>query len=92
MNDEVVQMEEMAVDLIRLLSESYPGTLQNRYASENSVWPENKDAYEILRCIARSRGCLKKGEELDTEKAAYLLMDDFRAGRLGRISLEVPEI
>ena len=92
MNDEVVQMEEMAVDLIRLLSESYPGTLQNRYASENSVWPENKDAYEILRCIARSRGCLKKGEELDAEKAAYLLMDDFRAGRLGRISLEVPEI
>ena len=91
MNDEVVQMQEMAVDLIGLLSKTYPESIRNRYETETITWPEQADAYEILQLIAKSRGCLKKGEELDTEKAAYLLMDDFRAGRLGRISLEEPE-
>ena len=56
------------------------------------TWSDQAGDYDILQFIAKSRGCLKKGEELDTEKAAYLLMDDFRAGRLGRISLEEPEL
>ena len=46
---------------------------------------------KILGEIARVRGCLKKGNELDYEKAARLLMDDFRSGKLGRITLEKPE-
>ena len=49
------------------------------------------DRVEILGEIARVRGCLKKGNELDYEKAARLLMDDFRSGKLGRITLEKQE-
>ena len=48
-------------------------------------------AIGVLTEIAKNRGCLKKGGEPDTEKAALLLLDDFRSGRLGRMSLESPE-
>lgn len=86
MNDNVVQIEEMAADLIKMLRERYGGTLAKRYGVE-----EDREAFELLRDIARKRGCLLKGEELDTEKAAALLLDDFRSGRLGRITLELPQ-
>ena len=52
---------------------------------------ENADKYAILGQIARNRHCLVKGNELDSEKAARLLLDDFRGGRLGRITLESAE-
>ena len=52
---------------------------------------DTKKAWEILREIARARSCLLKGSELDTKKAANLLLDDFRSGKLGRITLEFPE-
>ena len=50
-----------------------------------------KTGFELLEKIAKIRGCLLKGQELDTEKAARLVMDDFRSGRLGQISIERPE-
>ena len=65
---------------------SYPGVLEEKYAI-----PEPEDAYECLAEIAKSRHCLVRGSELDTEKAAAILLDDFRSGRLGRITLETPE-
>ena len=52
--------------------------------------PAVEDAYGCLRDIAESRHCLVRGSELDTEKAAAILLDDFRGGRLGRITLERP--
>ncbi|MFQ8840971.1 MAG: hypothetical protein ACLR8P_08675 [Clostridium fessum] len=51
-----------------------------------------KRRQEILREIARARSCLLKGSELDTKKAAGFLLDDFRSGKLGRVTLEVPEV
>ncbi len=85
MNDEIISMEELSLELIRMLKESYPGLLKARYGLE-----EDGEAYEILEAVARNRKCLLKGEELDTKKAAALLMDDFRSGKLGRITLEAP--
>lgn len=85
MNDEIVQMEEMAVSLIKMLRDIYPEAIQSRFENATA-----EDAYEVLQQIAKNRGCLLKGEELDTKKAASLLMDDFRSGKLGRISLERP--
>ncbi len=87
MNDSVVSVTDMAADLIGMLKEQYGGVLKKRYEAD-----EEKDAFELLKDIARKRGCLLKGEELDTEKAAALLMDDFRSGRLGRITLELPPV
>ena len=78
-------MEEMALELIGELTVKYPGILSERYEAD-----ETAGSIGILEQLARSRGCLKKGSELDYAKAAALLMEDFRSGRLGRISIETP--
>ena len=84
--DEILNTEELAAELTGFLVNSYPDVLKEKYEIEESV-----DGFENLRGIAESRHCLVKGNELDTEKAAKLLLDDFRNGRLGRITLETPE-
>ena len=81
--DEVLDLEELAVVLVGLLKEEYPGVLSNRYGVT-----EEAPSAEILSEIGRVRGCLKKGEEIDYTKTCSLLMDDYRSGRLGRITLE----
>ncbi len=85
MNDEIIIMDELACDLIRVLQERYPAALKERYG----IVPEGDEA-EVLSRIAESRRCYQKGELLDLEKAAGILMEDFRSGRLGRITLERP--
>lgn len=89
MNDQIIQIEELALDLIEVLEKLYPGILKTRYEEETSIKIETEDTkVQMLYQICESRKCYKKGEEYDTEKAAALLMDDFRNGRLGRITLE----
>ncbi|HIX64555.1 MAG TPA: ribosome biogenesis GTPase YlqF [Candidatus Mediterraneibacter colneyensis] len=85
--DEILQTEELAAELIRYLNRSYPGVLEEKYAVS-----EKEDPYQTLREIAENRHCLVRGSELDTEKASGILLDDFRGGRLGRITLEVPTL
>ena len=84
--DEILQTEELAAELVKFFKESYPGVLEEKYSI-----PEVQDTYECLANIAESRHCLVRGSELDTEKAASILLDDFRGGKLGRITLEKPE-
>ena len=84
--DEILNTEELAAELIKFLNANYPGVLEEKYSVEPS-----DDAYVMLAGIARSRNCLLKGSELDTEKAARLLLDDFRNGKLGRLTLEYPQ-
>ena len=84
--DEILQTEELASELVKFLNQSYPGVLEEKYTIESS-----DDSYEVLRRIAESRHCLVRGSELDVEKAAAILLDDFRNGRLGRLTLELPE-
>ena len=84
--DEILQTEELAAELIKFMNQFYPGVLEEKY----NVTSE-EDAYVMLRAIADSRHCLLKGNEIDTEKAAALLLDDFRGGRLGRLTLEYPQ-
>ena len=84
-NDEILIAEEMACDLIKVLSTLYPEALKARYGLsvlDNPV--------KVLEGIAESRKCYGKGQELDIGKAAGLFMDDFRSGKLGRITLERP--
>ncbi len=81
--DELLNTEELAAEFIWFMEEQYPGILEEKYCIEREA-----DSYGMLLNIARSRNCLVRGNELDTEKAAVLLLDDFRNGRLGRITLE----
>lgn len=83
--DELLQRVEISLDLISFLCQSYPGVLKQHYGIEE----DGKDT-DILERIAIVRKCLKKGEEVDFEKAAALILDDFRNARLGRLSAEFP--
>ena len=85
MNDEIIIMDELACDLIHTLKELYPKQLSERY----EIALQDKDV-EVLQAIAESRKCYAKGEQLDLDKAAAILVDDFRSGKLGRITLERP--
>ena len=84
--DEILQTEELAAELVKFMNENYPGVLENKYNVE-----EDTDPYGMLEKIAESSHCLVRGNELDTEKASVLLMDDFRNGRLGKLTLEYPD-
>ncbi len=85
-NDEIVDEVELAMELMNYLKKSYAGVLFNRYEVD-----ESKETPVILNDIAIKRGCLKKGNETDYSKAANILLDDFRSGKLGRITIEDPE-
>lgn len=84
--DEILNVEELAAELIQFMKKSYTGVLAEKYNIE-----EVENPYKCLEKIAESRHCLLRGNELDVNKAAVLLIDDFRNGRLGRITLEFPE-
>ncbi len=83
--DEIVNREELAFELLKELLERYPGLLADRFALSAAQTP-----LEALEQVAKNRSCLKKGGELDTEKAAAMLLEEFRSGKLGRITMEEP--
>lgn len=82
-NDEILVMEELAAALIGTIRTRYPGFLEQRYQIS-----EEGSENELLERIAESRKCYAKGESLDLKKAAGILVDDFRSGRIGRMTLE----
>lgn len=82
---DLLNREELALELIRFLDGQYPGTLERYFSIEGQ-----KNPVRILEEIARARGCVTKGNTFSTEKASKILLDDFRNGLLGRISLERP--
>lgn len=93
-NDEILNKQELAAELILFLERNYAGKLKERYGFTLEKTEEEKEdiqyAYLVLEEIARVRGCLLKGNEYDTAKAANLLLDDFRNCRIGKITLEFP--
>ena len=86
-NDEILEKDELASELTDDLRNITPGLLKERYGIEE----DGKKPYELLDEIAAARACLTKGGVNDLTKAARLLLDEFRGGKLGRITLEMPE-
>lgn len=86
--DEVMDSEELACALMTLLRDRYPEALAERY--KMVVTPE-AEGWELLKQGARKRGMLISGGEVDTERMAKVLLDEFRGGKLGRFTLERPE-
>ena len=84
--DDLLNMEELALILITYLKERYPGVLEKRYGVS-----EGGEALAVMEEIAKVRGCVKKGDELDYAKTAGIIFDDFRSGKTGRITLEWAE-
>ena len=83
--DEIIPSEELSLELIAFLTKTYPGVLNDRYHID-----ETKKDSDILIEIAENRKCIKSGGEADYEKAAKLLLDEFRSGALGKLTLERP--
>ncbi len=95
--DDILDTEYLACRLAELLCEQYPDALTCRYDISLDDLPENEDEMmgcvrgaELLDRIGRKRGFLVSGGEINTERSAAVLLDEFRGGKLGRISLERP--
>lgn len=87
--DQVLDTELLAMRLLLILREQYPRILEGRYR----IVPEEMsgaDAYGLLELVGRKRGMLISGGEVNTERASVAVLDEFRGGKLGRITLEVP--
>ena len=85
--DDILDTETLAVKLLDCLQKRYPAFLTERYGVETAdIHPG-----ELLEAIGRKRGMLISGGEVNTERAAIMLLDEFRGGKLGRISLERPD-
>lgn len=85
-NDEILNLDDLSYELIERLKENYGGLLAEKYNIN-----EEDNEIKILSDIAVNRGCIAKGGEPDIEKAAKLLFDDYRNGRIGKITLEYVE-
>ena len=100
-NDNILNIEELAIDTINYVYNNYPDNIIERYEldkeavkasyDESAINPDNSIALYIMEQAALKRGCIKKGNAIDYEKTANIILDDFRSGRLGRITLERSE-
>ena len=84
----VIDIEELACRLLELLHKYYPRALLERYKLEA---PEHTPGWELLEIAGRKRGYLVSGGEVNTERMAKVLLDEFRSGKLGNFTLEMPE-
>ena len=84
--DEILNVEELALELIKYLRANYSGILTERYKVEE----EGSDA-DVLKNIALNRNCVQKGNEIDYLKAANIILEEFRNGKIGKITLELQQ-
>ena len=95
----VLQKTEVAYQLVKFLLENYQERLENRYGLTNEYieatleqdQPENFNIYEIILEIGKKRGCIISGGNIDEEKTAKIILDEFKNGKFGKVSLEQPE-
>ena len=85
-NEDILDQNELAIKLLDYIMANYKGYVQTRYNVE-----EEGTGEDMLKKIADKRACKKKGGELDLEKMSSFIVDDFRGGRIGKVTLERPE-
>ncbi len=88
--DDILDIETIAMALCGRLREQYPNLLCERYKLPSLPSLEECDNYDLLKLIGKKRGFCISGGEIDTERTANMLLDEFRAGKIGRISLDIP--
>jgi ribosome biogenesis GTPase A len=86
-SDDILDIETLAMKLLSYLAETYPQSLNERYKIELSA---DDDGLALLEKVGRKRGMVVSGGEINTERAAITVLDEFRSGKLGRITLELP--
>lgn len=88
--DDVVEIETLAVALCHKLRYRYPALLADRYKLDADTVAGNLSDYELFEAIGKKRGFLISGGEINTERTANTLLDEFRAAKIGRITLDLP--
>ena len=86
--DGVVDIELLAMRLLEWLAQEYPQVLKDRYKLEDT---REMESFERLEAVGRKRGMLISGGEVNTERAAITVMDEYRSGKLGALTLELPK-
>ena len=86
-SDDILDTETLAMKLLSFLAEEYPQSLKDRYKIEPAA---GDTGLELLEKVGRKRGMMISGGEINTERAAITVIDEFRSGKLGRITLELP--
>lgn len=84
--DEILDLEDLACRLLALLEKESPGALEARYG----VAPNGREPFDALCALGKKRGFIVSGGEVNTDRMARVLLDEFRSGKLGRITLESP--
>ena len=87
-SDDILDIETLAMKLLVFLSENYPSSLTERYKIEYS---DDDTGLVLLEKVGKKRGMMISGGEINTERAAITVLDEFRSGKLGHITLELPE-
>lgn len=85
--DEILNLEELSLELLDYIRTNYPGLLNTRYGIEEEGTPVS-----LLEAVADKRKCLIRGQEIAYAKAAGIVMEEFRNGKIGRITLEFPPV
>lgn len=92
--DDILELTEIAYELLKKLMKEYPKNIIDRYKISEGELEETKNSansiYELMKLIAKKRGAIVSGGRVDDEKVSRIILDDFRSGKLGRISLERP--
>jgi len=89
--DEILNIEDIAFHLINILLEQYPDAFTSRYDIDlKSYEDEELRTVEIMEAIGRKRGCIMRGNQVDLEKVSRLVIDEYRKGSIGTMTLEVP--
>lgn len=86
-SDDILDIETLAMKLLSYLAENYPNSLTERYKIELS---DEDTGLDLLEKVGKKRGMMISGGEINTERAAITVLDEFRSGKLGRITLEAP--
>ena len=97
--DDILPQTEIAYQLLKLLLENYKENIVERYKISSDYIenilsrpePENINIYEIMQEIGRKRGCIISGGEVDDEKTSKIILEDFRSGKIGKLTLEKVE-
>lgn len=93
--DDILELTEIVYELLKKLGANYKQNLLDRYKISNEEWNEiekfSNPTYELMKLIARKRGAIISGGKTDDEKVSRIILDDFRSGRIGKITLELPK-
>ena len=93
--DDILHLTDICYELLKVLMTNYKSNLMERYKITEDEWNQvismNNKTYELMKLIARKRGAIVSGGKTDDEKVSRIILEEFRSGKIGKITLELPK-